>query len=621
MADCVEPIGANQSSTGSSTSSSSSSTSSAGEAVAPFRASGCQLRVKIRFCQEKINLNELNYRKLSEYLLNESEHTNLCHLYDQIMPSTERAHFVQSLLKFFIVKNKIINMLKSFLLCEIKRCADLSTLFRPATMCTSLMDHYMRVRCEEFLHVALEQPLKSIFKSDFSSSTSATSSSSTASTSFNSSSTSQQSSSSPDMSFELDPSKCPDKEQRDRNLENFKEALTVLINAICSPTAISLFPNELKYLFFFIRQQVHLKWQKQKPTSDEKSAKIYCVSAFVFLRLICPALLNPKSFNLQFFNPASSGGAKSTSTSLEQSRPHRLHHNPNETFTLAHLAAKFSLFSPSFMFTLTPPVHRLSLFKSRSSSTLLTSNYNTHEFQSSNNQINCFNVSSSSQSASSTNGSSSTNGLTSYTNNSTNSWSSSSSSSFANQYNLYERNIKLLAKVIQTMANKTECKEPFMMPLSRFLNENKSNLSEFIDSISNMNEFNYHKNDHSLLVADDGIDCNELSDDSDERDEDLSNYNLRQQFKYATCKYLAIIHRILYSLVPQMKMYLSKLNSSTPGASDDEDRYENGNGDQDQDDDDDENDETKTLNETDVSFAASLTYLISLLEDVHEKTK
>lgn len=108
--------------------------------------SHCSIRVKIRFCQETVHLNERVYQRLSDYLLDESQHKHLCQLYDQIVPSTERAHLVHALLRYFIVKDRILEALKSFLSTEILRCADLATLFRPATLCTSLMDQFMRVR-------------------------------------------------------------------------------------------------------------------------------------------------------------------------------------------------------------------------------------------------------------------------------------------------------------------------------------------------------------------------------------------------------------------------------------------------------------------------------------------
>ena len=106
----------------------------------------CSIRVKIRFCQETVHLNEGVYYRLSEFLLDERQHKHLCQVYDQVVPSTERTHLVHALLRYFIVKDRILAALKSFLSAEIDRCADLATLFRPATLCTSLMDQYMRVR-------------------------------------------------------------------------------------------------------------------------------------------------------------------------------------------------------------------------------------------------------------------------------------------------------------------------------------------------------------------------------------------------------------------------------------------------------------------------------------------
>lgn len=120
--------------------------SSHSESSSSSSSSNCSIRVKIRFCQETIHLNERVYQRLSDYLLNERHHKHLCQIYDQIVPSTERAHLVHALLRYYIVKDRILAALKSFISVEILRCADLTTLFRPATLCTSLMVQYMGVR-------------------------------------------------------------------------------------------------------------------------------------------------------------------------------------------------------------------------------------------------------------------------------------------------------------------------------------------------------------------------------------------------------------------------------------------------------------------------------------------
>jgi len=182
-------------------------------------STSCTMRVKLRFCEEKVQLEKDFYKELCDYLMDEREHKHLCTIYEQVMPSTERTHLVQALLRFFIVKNGIVEMLKSFLITEIDRCADLSTLFRPASMSTSLMDQYMRTRCSQFLRKALEEPLVRILRQNNSAAATSTlltgqSSSSTTSPSSNHI-----------RSFELDPTKCPGK--------NY--------SAFCAPTLVLVY--------------------------------------------------------------------------------------------------------------------------------------------------------------------------------------------------------------------------------------------------------------------------------------------------------------------------------------------------------------------------------------------
>ncbi|CAF0932789.1 unnamed protein product, partial [Brachionus calyciflorus] len=467
-----------------------------------YELSNCSIRVKIRFCEEKIYLNKNHYLPLSNFLLNENEHKNLSILYEQIIPSTERSHFVQALLKFFIVKKKLIDMLKSFLLAEIDRCSDLSTLFRPATCSTSLMDQYMRVRCEDFLHKVIEEPLVRIFKLN------------------------QQNS----KSFELDPAKCTDPQQREQNLFNFQVALKDLINSICNQNSVNLFPNELKHLFYLIRQKVHEKWLRQGNSgTDDKSIRIYCVSAFVFLRLLCPALLNPKNFGLKFF--------QENNLSFKVKR---------HEFNYYDLAQQFSVFSPTFMFTLSP-----------CTSVNLMSNSNSIG---------------------------------------SNSTSTSNSTSIQNT-SAYERHIKLLAKVLQTLANMTECKEPFMMPLSDFLSSNKPNIIKFIEDISNLGEFEREKIDFDTSDnEDEEVIMGEMDNFLTNKQKFMEN-EIKNQFENASCKYLAILNRLLYSLIPQMKLYVEKLESAQRKSNAGE----------------------EDINENEILFTKSLVKLIGILNDINNK--
>ncbi len=53
--------------------------------------------------------------------------------------------------------------------------------------------------------------------------------------------------------------------------------------------------------------------------------------------------------------------------------------------------------------------------------------------------------------------------------------------------------------MLQTVANMTECKESFMLPLSEFLSVNKPNVIKFIDNISNLGEL---KEAHVIRIND-----------------------------------------------------------------------------------------------------------------------
>ena len=139
--------------------STSSSSSHSSSSACSSDNHACTIRLKIRYCQEKIFLDKWLYAPLGEYLTSERERPHLCTLYERVVPSSERGHLVHAMLRLFIVEHKLVDMLTSFLETEIDGCADLSTLFRSASMATSLMDHYMRTRCHTFLHKALQQPL------------------------------------------------------------------------------------------------------------------------------------------------------------------------------------------------------------------------------------------------------------------------------------------------------------------------------------------------------------------------------------------------------------------------------------------------------------------------------
>ena len=372
--------------------------------------SDATIRLQIRFNEEKILYNIHDYNKLQTYLTGSVR--ELCAIY--LSMGTERSELKLNLIKFYINQTKctttmsngpisdsdlhLLDILKLFLSYEIDNSTDLNTLFRSTTLTTSLMDFYMRSKTKQYLQRCVYEPFIKILKQ-----------------------TKRQ-----QKSFELDTSKFESQlnpqAQLELNLQHFKKSLTILVESICQQT-LTCFPIELIYLFQHIRRKVSEKWST---ATNLKYARVYCISSFIFLRLICPFLMNLNSATL-VLNADENGDTNTNG-----------------------------------------------------SSTLISTN----------------------------------------------------STSFLN-----ERYIKLIAKVLQTSANLTECKkEPFMQPLSEYLFEVRNSIVKFIDFISNYDD-----------LVNNGVSTKQHP----QADECMNNEN-----KINLSKNLAYLHRLFKNFsIRQQELY------------------------------------------------------------------
>ena len=57
-------------------------------------------------------------------------------------------------------------------------------------------------------------------------------------------------------------------------------------------TSSEMCPRNLRYICYCLQRAVTSKWP------HERLVRTRVVSGFIFLRLLCPAILNPRSFNL-----------------------------------------------------------------------------------------------------------------------------------------------------------------------------------------------------------------------------------------------------------------------------------------------------------------------------------
>lgn len=175
---------------------------------------------------------------------------DLCH--------TNRIPLASSLLKIFRHERKECELLKSLCQAEIARENDTSTLFRATSLSTTLMDIFMRSECGLFLQSALTDLIHKLLESK--------------------------------QSAELNPTKMEVNDDACTNAEFLLSILDQITQSIF--TSIDTCPKSVRYICNCLQKSVIAKWP------GERLVRTRVVSGFIFLRLLCPALLNPRQFGL-----------------------------------------------------------------------------------------------------------------------------------------------------------------------------------------------------------------------------------------------------------------------------------------------------------------------------------
>uniref|UniRef100_H2PG19 RAS p21 protein activator 1 n=1 Tax=Pongo abelii TaxID=9601 RepID=H2PG19_PONAB len=212
------------------------------------------LRVRARYSMEKI-MPEEEYSEFKELILQKELHVvyALSHVCGQ-----DRTLLASILLRIFLHEK-----LESLLLCtlndrEISMEDEATTLFRATTLASTLMEQYMKATATQFVHHALKDSILKIMESK--------------------------------QSCELSPSKLEKNEDVNTNLAHLLNILSELVEKIFM--ASEILPPTLRYIYGCLQKSVQHKW----PTNTTMRTRV--VSGFVFLRLICPAILNPRMFNI-----------------------------------------------------------------------------------------------------------------------------------------------------------------------------------------------------------------------------------------------------------------------------------------------------------------------------------
>uniref|UniRef100_A0A673MSB7 Ras GTPase-activating protein 1-like n=2 Tax=Sinocyclocheilus rhinocerous TaxID=307959 RepID=A0A673MSB7_9TELE len=211
------------------------------------------LRLRVRYSVEKIMPVEV-YNELKEVLLKELHVISaLAHVCGQ-----DRTLLASVLLRIFRHENLEAQLLRELNDREISAEDEATTLFRATTLASTLMEQYMKATATPFVHHALKDTILKIMESR--------------------------------QSCELNPSKLEKNEDVNVNLAHLLSIVSELVEKIFM--AAEILPPTLRFIYGCLQKAVQQKW----PRNTTMRTRV--VSGFVFLRLICPAIVNPRIFNI-----------------------------------------------------------------------------------------------------------------------------------------------------------------------------------------------------------------------------------------------------------------------------------------------------------------------------------
>ncbi|ORX59991.1 Rho GTPase activation protein, partial [Piromyces finnis] len=220
------------------------------------------LRIEYRYIDFPI-LPLKNYHTLQDLIVDEK--MNIVNLISKSCDTKDEA--AREIVSILNEGNLVIPFLSYQCKMEISNTKTHETLFRGSSFCTKGVDYYMKIICKDYLEETIGAIIKRIVKQH--------------------------------KDCEIDPSKLLNEsgeyilnaeEVPEENIENLKEYSRIILDSIFENS--TKFPEELEELFSNIQEYAI----EQFP--DVKDIRYSAISAFIFLRLFSPAILNPQLFGL-----------------------------------------------------------------------------------------------------------------------------------------------------------------------------------------------------------------------------------------------------------------------------------------------------------------------------------